>query len=197
MCFIRSAMLFLLFICIFIPQAWANEKQNRVYRSFWHPEYHGQRLNYCSLDGKNCGMAIADCYCKKMGYAYANQAILAPNVGLTHYIDSSAICKGWQCNAFMTIACARTLSHNPSQIYHYRERRFVFPRVNHYRLDWCYKKNQECGRRAANAFCMYKGYMQAMRFRKQTEVQATATIANQALCFGKACQAFKYIICYR
>lgn len=195
--FLGPLLIFLISLCASNSQSWAAEKQNTAWRSFWHPNYHGQRLNYCTLDGKKCGMAIAHLYCKKLGYEYASQEILAPNLGLTHYINSSARCKGWQCNGFMTISCAKTLAHHPPKPWHYREKLFVYPRFNHYRMDWCYKKNQGCGRRAANAFCMYKGYMQAKGFRKEDGIQATATIANQALCFGKACRAFKYIICYR
>jgi hypothetical protein len=183
--------------CSLLTQSYAGEKQNKTYRGFWHPNYHGQRLNYCSLDGKECGMAIANKYCKKMGYDYANQQIQAPNVGLTHFLNNPAICQGWQCNGFMTINCAMYLSHTPPKSYHYREKLFVYPRFNHYRVDWCYKRLQGCGARAANAFCMRKGYMQAKRFRKEVEIKATSTIGNQALCFGKNCTAFKYIICYR
>lgn len=197
MVFLRPLLIFFILLCTLLTQAFAGEKQDRVYRSFWHPNYHGQRLNYCSLEHHSCGKAIADQYCKKLGYDYANQEIPAPNVGLTHFINSSAKCVGWRCDGFMTIDCVKYMSHKPAKSYHYSESMFVYPRMHHYRVDWCYKKNKDCGARAADAFCMHKGFMQAKRFRQQTKIQATATIGSQALCFGKECKAFKYIICSR
>jgi hypothetical protein len=197
MIFLRPFMMIFILLCSLVMQAYAGSKQDKAYRNLWHPNYHGQRLNYCALDGKVCGIVIANQYCKKLGYDYASQEILAPNIGLTHYIDSSARCRGWQCNGFMTIGCAMYLSHKPPKTYHYREKRFAYPRANHYRVDWCYKKSKGCGARAANAFCMQMGYMYAKKFTREIGIQATSNIGNQALCFGKKCTAFKDIICYR
>jgi hypothetical protein len=173
-----------------------NEK-NHIYRSFWHPMYHGERLNYCSLDGKTCGLNLASQYCKSLGYTHAAEAIKAPNIGLTHFISTSARCRGWECHGFMTISCARRDSHPPAKPYHYREKRFAVPRLNHYRVDFCYETNKQCGRRAANAFCMYMGYAKARHFERETKVLATRTLSQGALCFGESCSGFKNIICYR
>ena len=39
--------------------------------------------------------------------------------------------------------------------------------------------------------------MQAKNFLKETQVSATKAIGSQELCFGKQCNSFKMILCYR
>lgn len=175
----------------------ANTKQNLMYRDFWHPLYHGERLNYCSLDGKSCGLTLATQYCKGMGYTHATQAIKAPNLGLTHFFPVSARCRGWNCHGFTTINCAMPNSHPPAKAYHYREKQFTVPRFNHYRLDYCYEPNKGCGKRAADAFCIKMGYAKALRFERETKILATKNLSQGNLCFGQSCDGFKNIICYR
>ncbi|VEB36508.1 Uncharacterised protein [Legionella sainthelensi] len=191
---------FLFFIFIFFSlQGYSNtaEKQNKAFRSFWHPTFLGERLDYCTADGKECGKLVADRYCRMLGYDYARQNEIAYNLGLTHYISTGSLCKGWRCNGFMTIACVTDLSHIPPKSYHYREKRFADPRYNAYRVDWCYEQKQGCGMRAANSFCKRMGFIKAKSFVKETQVGATKTIGSEELCFGNLCNAFKTILCYR
>ncbi len=190
------ALLFFL-CCSFLCHGGGIEKQNKIFRNFWHPTYNGERLDYCTLEGKECGRVTATHYCQMLGYDYANQSIIAYNLGLTHYISSRARCKGWRCNGFMTIRCVKTLSHTPPQSYHYREKRFVVPRFDHFRVDWCYTQGKDCGRRAANSFCSRMGFMKAKHFVKETQIGATKSIGSQELCFGNQCNAFKEIVCFR
>lgn len=42
---------------------------------------------------------------------------------------------------------------------------YRFPKVGHYRVDYCYKKNRFCGRTAANAFCKMHGFKYASQFK--------------------------------
>ncbi|HAU1034029.1 TPA: hypothetical protein ACT9A3_000551 [Legionella pneumophila] len=193
----RNFLVFILLFFSFCGQLTASSKQNLAFRNFWHPTYLGQRLDYCTLDGKECGKEVANRYCQMLGYDYSTQNVIAYNVGLTNYLGSKAQCKGWRCNGFMTIACAIGLSHTPPKPYHYREKKFAVPRYNDYRVDWCMERNKGCGKQAANSFCNRMGYMQAKDFVKQAQVSATKTIGNQELCFGNQCNAFKMIICYR
>lgn len=170
---------------------------DNYYRNFWLPTYHGERLNYCTLDGKECGLRLATRYCQMMGYAYADQQVIDYNVGLTNFIFSAAKCKGWRCNSFKTIRCVANMSHKPPRSYHYRLRRFVYPRYNNYRVDWCYDGQRGCGQKAAHSFCRRMGYLDSRRYAIQKHVAATKAIGNQKLCFGIQCNAFDYINCYR
>lgn len=171
--------------------------QNKAYRNFWHPTFQGERLDYCTVDGKECGKVVANRYCQMLGYDYSSQNVIAYNVGLTHYLGAKAQCKGWRCNGFMTIGCSIGLSHSPPKPYHYREKRFVRPRFNDYRVDWCYDRGKGCGARAAHSFCSRLGFMQAKRFNKEINVSATKAIGSQELCFGNQCSAFESIVCFR
>ncbi len=186
------------FICFFIyGPSIAAKRPNTAYRNFWHPTFLGERLNYCSLDGKECGKAVATQFCQMLGYDYSSQNVIAYNVGLTNFLASRAQCKGWRCNGFMTIGCAIGLSHSPPKPYHYRQKRFAFPRYGDYRIDWCYDLGKGCGKRAANSFCSRMGFMQAKSFIKESHIIATKAIGSQQLCFGNQCNAFKMIVCSR
>lgn len=173
------------------------KEEGEAYRDFWLPTYHGERLNYCSLDGKLCGRAVATRYCKMMGYLRANQQIIDHNVGCTHFMPLTVQCKGWRCNAFKKIRCVANMSHKPPQSYHYRLRRFVYPYFNNCRVAWCYDGQKGCGRRAAFSFCRRMGYLGVRRYAIQSKIAATKAIGNQILCFGNQCKAFDYINCYR
>lgn len=167
------------------------------HRSFLQPMYHGQRLNYCMLDGK-CGLPVASRYCQIMGYQRADHQIIANNVGLSNYLGLRPVrCVGWQCNGFKTIRCRGLITHKPPKTYHYRLRRYVFPRFNNYRVDWCYDGKNGCGRKAAYSFCRRLGYMSVKSYKIEKNITATQAIGNQKLCFGKECKAFGEINCYR
>ena len=174
----------------------ADQRQN-FYRNFWNPTYHIQRLNFCTVDGKECGLAVANKYCKMMGYERAKESLIDYNVGLTNYLLSSAQCRGWGCNGFTLITCIGNFSNKPTPNYYYRSQRFVFPRFNQYRVDWCYENGRGCGQRAAYSFCRRMGYMHAQGYKKQDHVPATKAIGNQKLCFGEGCHGFYSITCFR
>lgn len=169
----------------------------RAYRSFFSPTYHGERLNYCSLDGKACGLQLASQYCRMLGYAYANHSLIDYNVGLTNYLSERARCKGWCCHGFKTITCVEKIRHHPAKWTYYRFRRFVYPRYAHFRVDWCYDGQQGCGRRAAYSFCRRLGYLSVHHYAVEKQIAATKAIGNQKLCFGKRCQGFREIVCFR
>ncbi|TAL63770.1 MAG: hypothetical protein EPN84_04570 [Legionella sp.] len=193
----RSFRIIFLVFSAFVNHAYATPVKNNAYRNFWHPTYQGERLDYCTVDGKDCGKTVANRFCQMLGYDYSSQNVIAYNVGLTNYLATKAQCKGWRCNGFMTIGCAIGLSHNPPKPYHYREKRFAKPRYNDYRIDWCYDRGKGCGRQAANSFCSRLGFMRAKRFSKEVNIAATKAIGSQELCFGHGCNSFDMIICSR
>ena len=84
----------LLIIILLMTISLCGQASQHVYsRNFWSPTFHIERLNYCTVDGKECGLAVANKYCKMMGYEQADEAIIDYNVGLTNYLLSSAQCK--------------------------------------------------------------------------------------------------------
>lgn len=197
MALFRHLTIVLLFATSMLGQAKTDNHQQNFYRNFWSPTYHIQRLNYCTLDGKQCGLAVASQYCKMLGYEKASEEIIDYNVGLTNYFLIRAQCKGWNCNGFTLITCVGNFPHKPAKDYYYRLKRFVFPRFGHYRVDWCYENGQGCGQHAAHSFCRRMGFMNAHEYKKQEHVSATKAIGNHKLCFGKTCDGFSSITCYR
>lgn len=197
MIYLRNLMRVLFMFCAFIGQVDAAERSIKAFRDFWHPNFLDERLAYCTMDGKECGKQVADRYCQMLGYDYSSKHVIAYNVGLTHFLSTRIECKGWQCNGFMMIGCATGLSHTPPKPYHYREKQFVYPRYNNFRVDWCYDQHKGCGMHAANSFCSRMGYIQAKRIIKEVRVSATKSIGSQELCFGMECNGFREIICSR
>lgn len=167
------------------------------YRSFWSPLYQGHRLDYCSLNHRECGLPIAHRYCQMLGYEKAVRAIIDYNVGLTHFLATRHQCKGWTCNGFMLIRCAAKMRHKPVREYYYRAKKFILPRYQHYRVAWCYQKGKGCGQKAAFSFCRRMGYTKTIEFHQQKKVLATREIGDKRLCFGDTCRGFSSITCYR
>ena len=132
-----------------------------------------------------------------MGYEKSDKAIIDYNVGLTHFIFTQARCTGWTCNGFMLITCVGNFSHKPAENYYYRLQRFAFPQMDNYRVDWCNKHRQGCGRRAAYSFCRRMGYMSVKSYKKQAHIASSKALGNGKLCFGKDCNGFSQITCYR
>ncbi len=180
-----------------IGQLQAKTSNETFYRNFWFPTYRGERLHYCDVQGKECGLKVATRYCKMLGFASADQHIIDHNIGLANFLSTKAYCKGWRCDGFKTIRCVAFLPHRPPQSYSYRFKHFVFPRYDHYRVAWCYDGYGSCGAKAAYSFCRRMGYLGAKNYKLDQGIAATKALGNQKLCFGKHCNAFSYIDCYR
>ena len=187
-----------LLVFTFSPLITATDLPNNVYhRDFWAPTYHVERLNYCLIDGKTCGKKVAARYCNLMGYQEASRATIEYNVGLTHYLHTNSACRGWRCHGFQLIECQNKIIHKPVAPYYHRLKKYVMPRMNHYRVDWCLEKGKQCGHPAAYSFCRRLGYMKDNSFSKGEAAPATKTVGTQELCFGQQCTGFKEITCFR
>ena len=184
-------------LLLWVVSAHALTRDEIFHRDFWSPTYHIKRLNYCTPNGKECGLPLASRFCKLLGYVKADKVLIEYNVGETNYFPTAASCKGCQCNGFKLIRCMGYISHKPSNRAYYRNMRYVFPRFEGSRVDWCFDKEQGCGQRAANSFCRRMGYRRANAYKRQEHVLATRTIGSQRLCFGTMCRGFHYITCYR
>lgn len=182
---------------LLISMVWADHMQAVYHRNVWRPEFHSNRLNYCMDGDKVCGLPVAKLYCQNLGYEDADKAMIEYNVGFTRDMASSRTCQGLRCNGFKLIRCKGRISHSPPETYYYRYRRFSFPRMNHYRLDWCYENGTGCGQKAAHAFCRRLGYLRSDGYKKQANVHETKAVGNQRLCIGAECQAFSEITCFR
>lgn len=197
---IRIFTIFIVIICSTIQASQAGKDKFTYYRDFWNPLYHGKILNYCNFSKEECGKSVADKYCRFMGYESSSKIITAYNVGVTNYLDKclgSPGCTGWNCNGFRLIRCISKIKHSPVQSYYFRTQTFVLPRMDNYRIAWCYKDSIGCGARVAFSFCRRMGFMKALNYEIDKDVHATKALGNHKLCFGNTCQAFNSITCYR
>lgn len=186
--------LFLIFLKGFAEGIQAQRQLSQ--RHFWLPSYLGQRLDYCDTKHCLCGLKLAHIYCKMMGYEKAKQALIDRDIGSTRFLHQKSGCKGLGCNGFKTIVCVQHASLKP-QSYHYRYKRYVFPRYQQSRVAWCYDGKKGCGRQAAHAFCRKLAFLKASSYDVDPEAGNTRAIGNQRLCVGKRCCGFRQIICFR
>lgn len=166
------------------------------YHNYWLPKFDHQALSYCLSDLKTCGKLVADRYCHSLGYKNSVKSTIAHNIGKANFLDKKSYCLGWKCAGFKVIRCEGAAIHQPPRNYYYRFKKFVVPRWQHYRVDWCYQPAKDCGKRAASAFCRRMGYETASGFLAEDHLAATKTLGNQQLCF-KNCKGFSSIVCYR
>ena len=179
-----------------ISLAHAGSNSPTYAHDFWLPQYHGQRLSYCLSDTQSCGKSVADHYCQDLGYEQAQRATLDHNVGVTRYLDKDTCCRGWHCAGFKLIRCNASARHLPKRNYYYRYKKFVLPRLHHFRIDSCYQDGKLCGKRAALAFCRHMGYEKVTQYQLEGHLAATRSLGNQKLCFGD-CSGFDSITCFR
>jgi hypothetical protein len=193
----RGLCLFLIGALCFTGVVFAKKSKEDYHRSFWYPNYHGERLAYCNKDETQCGKIIADAYCKTLEYAEVDDYRIAHHVGRTHYFDNQGECTGWKCDGFLFINCRGHFNEMPHPTYQYRMRKFVYPRYENDRVDWCYKEKIACGKRAAYSFCRRMGYTAAENFKRDDEVLSAKTLGDHVLCYGKTCKGFQHITCRR
>jgi hypothetical protein len=79
------------------------------------------------------------------------------------------------------------------------EYKYRSPRWNDYRLDWCFKWGTECGKPAADNFCMRRRWTGARDFEADPNIgasEATMVSSSNQVCDQSTCTGFKYITCY-
>jgi len=64
------------------------------------------------------------------------------------------------------------------------------------RLDWCKNWASNCGKPAADAFCVIKGHSYSSGFAQASQVGLTRVLQdNRMVCWGQPCDSFRYIAC--
>lgn len=74
---------------------------------------------------------------------------------------------------------------------------FERPSINGYRLDWCHTWAANCGEQAARAWCVSKGFNNAVDWRQDgVEGLVTMTIGDEKVCeLPTKCYSFTQITC--
>src|SRR5438270_2843656 len=62
------------------------------------------------------------------------------------------------------------------------ERGFVGPKIDGMLIDWCRIPGEDCGKPAAQEFCVQQGYQQVVRFSKRPHVDRTLILGTDSTC---------------
>lgn len=161
---------------------------------FYNPVYKGKRLDWCVNWAQGCGKSAADRYCRYRGFKKSVGHVKANNIGLskpTRLIGTGAICDQAMCDGFRKIKCFKPTV---------KKVKFIRPKWQGKRLDWCVNWAQGCGKAAANKFCKAKGFTKSYGFGKANNIGAshpTRLIGTGAICDQAMCDGFSVIGCVK
>jgi len=182
---IKSVIGIVTLLCVSVAFSGLASADSKMYRA---PLLNGYKLDWCYTWAKDCGQRAANAYCQRRGYRRASNFKIDHNVGEpTRLIgDQAKLCSSDECDSFRYIRCSR-----PDQ------RTVRKPKLNGYRLDWCFTWAKNCGRRVANAYCREIGFNRSTNFKIARNVGVpTRLIGDRAkLCSSDECDSFRHITC--
>ena len=73
-------------------------------------------------------------------------------------------------------------------------RNFFSPAVEGSRIDSCLNGQTNCGKPAADAFCVKEGFTEAILFQREA-ASSTRQLGSDAMCEGETCVSFRRIKC--
>ena len=79
-------------------------------------------------------------------------------------------------------------------------KQYLKPKIDGYRLDWCYKWGIQCGEAAADRFCKSRGFEQSVSFAIAEDIGATnptKVMGTGQICEDPFCDGFSKISCER
>ncbi len=73
-------------------------------------------------------------------------------------------------------------------------RNFFSPVVDGSRIDSCLNGQKDCGKPAADAFCVKEGFTESILFQREA-ASSTRQLGSDTMCEGETCISFKRIKC--
>ncbi len=197
-----------------------------VTRTFEQPTINGVRVDWCKHLASQCGAPAADLYCQEQGYQRAVRFLIDPGIGAfgvpTVFFGDGRICRSPICSGFIAITCAKQADAQPQQpkggqmvgqppkaagpdmqtvTLDNNRTRFRFPKIKGLRVDWCRNWGKNCGKPAADLFCLEQGFASARKFAidEDTGKQGIPTLVfgDGRICAAAACNGFRQITCTR
>ena len=158
--------------------------------TFDRPRHMDDRLDWCLTWGANCGQPAALEFCHRRRFDNV-QGFGPEKVGRsarTRLIGTGQTCDGDVCTAFSQITCSGRIPQS---------RVFANPVNKGYRLDVCREWGANCGKPAADAFCVAEGFGGSLQNTPDAEpgYASTRVISSGQICEGKICTGFQQIIC--
>ena len=78
-------------------------------RNFFNPTVGGDRLSFCANYDNICGKAIADAWCRAIGFeeavTFRRDSRLDNKPIVARYADTGDVCRGKECQSFRQIKC--------------------------------------------------------------------------------------------
>ncbi len=85
-----------------------NQGRSRtVTRRFEFPAVNAVPLDWCRVRNTDCGLSVADKFCRSKGFRYARSYQMRDNVTRTVNLKSQPVCHGSRCKSFHYIECQR------------------------------------------------------------------------------------------
>ncbi len=137
-----------------------------------------------------CGKQAADAWCVSKGFQSSTAFNIANDIGAstpTRLFGTGAVCDQAFCDGFSSITCFKPSAST-----------FNNPMQGPNRLDWCYSWGVGCGKQAADAWCVAKGFGGATNFQIANDIGAstpTRLISTGAVCDQGFCDGFAFITC--
>ena len=177
--FLRAILLFHLFCC---GPALADQTYNQ-------PRWFDDRLDWCLNWSSNCGKPAADNFCQRRRFTAAAGFAAEPGVGRTRVSGTNQMCNGANCTGFRFINCTGPIP---------TDRVFQNPAWNGSRLDACKSFGKDCGKPAADAFCVSQGFRSSSSSVLDSTPGRgkTRIISNNQLCDSNFCVGFQMIVCH-
>jgi hypothetical protein len=166
----------------------ANSFANDAWVTIYKPTLDGLRLDWCYDWAVNCGAPAANAYCGRLGYRSDTAGFAIDNdIGLTgistRLIGTGAVCDQGFCDGFSYVSCRKNFQD------------YANPTYGNRRLDWCLNWAVDCGKPAADKFCVANGFVQATIFSIDSDIGNTRLMGTGAVCDQAFCDGFKHIRC--
>jgi hypothetical protein len=169
-------------LCLFwVGPALADQTYNQ-------PRWFDDRLDWCLTWSNNCGKPAADNFCMRRRFTAAAGFEAEPGVGKTRVSGTNQICNGANCTGFRFITCTGPIS---------TDRTFTNPAWKGSRLDACKSFGKDCGKPAADAFCVSNGFQSSSHSVLDATPGrgTTRVISNDQICDQSFCVGFQMIVC--
>lgn len=157
-------------------------------QTYNQPRWFDDRLDWCLNWSSNCGKPAADNFCQRRRFTAAAEFAPERGVGRTRVSGTNQVCEGANCVGFRFINCTGAISS---------DRKFQNPSWNGTRLDACKSFGKDCGKPAADAFCVSKGFSSSTTSVLDSTPGRgkTRIISNNQICDADFCVGFQFITC--
>ncbi len=158
-------------------------KKEKLYRN---PTIGRYGLDYCREYTKECGQPAADAFCIQNGWDYAKSFRIKRDTPPTKTIGDKKSCTHDGCDRIVNVKCAKGTD---------KDGYIGNPKVEGVALDYCREYGENCGKPAANAFCMQFGPFRSSDFKFWMQSPPTKTVGDKTDCKHTNCTRIYKIKC--